>query len=88
MEHPYLNQYHDPTDEPVSPPLDVDVEGFYTMKLLFNKIIFGFFLFVLFCFILGDLTIEQWKELIWKEIHEFQEERKQHLDSSKVHPMN
>ncbi|MCP9265574.1 Mitogen-activated protein kinase 14 [Dirofilaria immitis] len=53
MEHPYLKQYHDPSDEPVSPPLDIDSDG--------------------------DLTIEQWKELIWNEIGDFVEERTKRL---------
>lgn len=29
MEHPYLKQYHDPSDEPVSPPLDIDSDGYF-----------------------------------------------------------
>ncbi|KAK6111213.1 Mitogen-activated protein kinase pmk-1 [Brugia pahangi] len=53
MEHPYLKQYHDPSDEPVSPPLDIDSDG--------------------------DLTIDQWKELIWNEIGDFAEERAKRL---------
>uniref|UniRef100_A0A0N5AQZ7 mitogen-activated protein kinase n=1 Tax=Syphacia muris TaxID=451379 RepID=A0A0N5AQZ7_9BILA len=50
MKHPYLAQYHDPSDEPVSPPFDIDVEG--------------------------DYSIEEWKALIWKEIADFQADRK------------
>ncbi|VDM43373.1 unnamed protein product [Toxocara canis] len=57
MEHPYLSQYHDPSDEPVSPPLDIDFDG--------------------------DFPIEQWKELIWKEIEEFGEQRAQRLTGSR-----
>jgi p38 MAP kinase len=49
MEHPYFRQYHDPNDEPVSEPIDVDIEG--------------------------DLSIDQWRQLIWKEINEFHQQR-------------
>ncbi|MFH4979896.1 hypothetical protein AB6A40_006605 [Gnathostoma spinigerum] len=42
MEHAYLAQYHDPTDEPISPPLDIDVDGDYSIEqwkvMIWNEI--------------------------------------------------
>lgn len=42
MEHPYLSQYHDPSDEPVSAPLDIDFDGDFPIEkwkeLIWNEI--------------------------------------------------
>lgn len=35
MEHPYLKQYHDPSDEPISPPLDIDSDGLFQIETVF-----------------------------------------------------
>lgn len=47
MEHAYLKQYHDPSDEPVSSPLDIDSDGLFFFFQI--KVVFFFFRF--FCLV-------------------------------------